>query len=427
MAIRTPGTRAIGPWRQGLHLMRQGLGRGRNRPHAVVLSVAWGTLSMMLLLSFGEGLKRVMAEGLGGLTEAPLVITWPGATTRAWQGLKPGRAITFTDADLDALRRGVPELADVAGERTAWATPLSAGRVTVTSRVTGAFPCYERIRAHVPERGGRFLNDEDMRARRRVIFLGPDLAKRLFADQPAVGQVVMVRGVPFTVVGVMVRKKQMSMYGGPDVDKATIPATTYAALFGEGPYHNLLYTVRPPLRPAQVEASVRKVLAARQRFDPADESCVNVWDTVKMREQSGQLTAGIQVFLGLVGAMTMLVAGVGLANMLFVMVQRRTREIGMQMAIGARSTVVLARTAGESLVLAGVGGYLGIAVGWLVVEVIQKLPPTEGALSYLGRPVLSPMLALVTVVLLIGVGCLAGALPARRAARLNPVEALRHE
>lgn len=417
----------MGPWRQGMHLMWQGLGRGRSRPTAVVLAVAWGTLSMMLLLAFGEGLKLAMLEGFGGLTEAPLVITWPGLTTKPWQGLKPGRAIRFTDADLEALRRGVPELADVAGERTAWATSLTAGRTTVTTRVTGAFPCYERIRSHVPARGGRFLNDEDMRARRRVIFLGPDLARRLFADKPAVGQVVMVRGVPFTVVGVMVAKKQTSMYGGPDVDKATIPATTYAALFGEGPYQNLLYTVRPPLRPAQVESRVREVLAARQRFDPADEACVNVWDTVKMREMGGKITIGLQVFLGLVGAMTMLVAGVGLANMLFVMVQRRTREIGMQMAIGARSTVVLARTAGESLVLAGLGGYLGIAVGWLVVEVIQKLPPTEGALSYLGRPVLSLPLAVVTVVLLVGVGCLAGALPARRASRLNPVEALRHE
>jgi putative ABC transport system permease protein len=169
------------------------------------------------------------------------------------------------------------------------------------------------------------------------------------------------------------------------------------------------------------------VLAARQRFDPTDEGCVHFWDTVQMREVSDKIVMGLQIFLGLVGGMTLLVAGVGLANMLFVLVYRRTREIGMQMAIGAKPMVVTARTVGESLILAGIGGYVGIALAWLIVEGVQRLPIKNEAMQFLGKPTLSLPLGLVTVLVLVGIGCFAGALPARRASRLNPVEALRHE
>lgn len=417
----------MSPWRQGLFLMWQFLGRGKSRPTAVVLAVGWGTLSMMILLAFGEGLKQAFAEGRGALTEANLVVLWPGSTTKPWQGMKPGRAIRFWDEDLQALKRNIPEIDEVAAERSSWSTSLAWGRNAISARVNGVFPCYERIRSHIAQPGGRFINEEDMRLRRRVIFLGPELKTRLFGAKEAVGQTIMVRGVPFTVIGIMIEKRQMGMYGGPDIAKATIPVTTYAAMFGDNPYHNLLYTVKAPARPADIEARVRETLAARQRFDPADEGCVHIWDTVKMREISDKIVIGLQIFLGIVGGMTLLVAGVGLANMLFVLVHRRTREIGMQMAIGAKPAVVTARTVGESLILAGIGGYVGIALAWLIVEGIQRLPIKNEAMQFLGKPTLSLPLGIVTVLVLVGIGCLAGALPARRASRLNPVEALRHE
>ena len=417
----------MSPWRQGLYLMWQYLGRGKSRPTAVVLAVGWGTLSMMLLLAFGEGLKNAFEEGRGGLTEANLVVLWPGTTTKAWQGNKPGRDIRFFDEDLQALKRSIPEIDQVAAERSAWSTSLAWGRNAITARVNGVFPSYERIRSHIAQPGGRFLNDEDMRLRRRVLFLGPELKTRLFGEKEAVGQAVLLRGVPFTVIGVMIEKRQMGMYGGPDVNKASIPITTYEATFGHAPYHNILYTVRPPAKPADIEDRVREVLAARQRFDPADKASVNFWDTVKMRDISDRIVIGLQAFLGIVGGMTLLVAGVGLANMLFVLVHRRTREIGMQMAIGAKPAVVTARTVGESLILAGIGGYVGIALAWLIVEGVQRLPIKSEAMQFLGKPTLSIPLGVITVLVLVGIGCLAGALPARRASRLNPVEALRHE
>jgi putative ABC transport system permease protein len=233
--------------------------------------------------------------------------------------------------------------------------------------------------------------------------------------------------VPFTVIGIMVDKQQMGMYGGPDIEKASIPLATFETIFGEQPYENVLYTLKSGADPKAVELSVREALGRRFRFDPQDESAVHIWDAAQGNQEGEKVFRGIQAFLGIVGAMTLLVAGVGLANMLFVMVHRRTREIGLQMAIGARRASVTAQIVGESLLLAAVGGYLGIGLAWLIVEVLHRIPVESEALQFLGKPTLSMPVGVVTVLVLIGIGCLAGTLPARRAARLNPVEALRHE
>jgi putative ABC transport system permease protein len=225
----------------------------------------------------------------------------------------------------------------------------------------------------------------------------------------------------------MIDKQQNGMYGGPDVEKASIPLSAFESVFGKAPYDDVLYTVRPGVRTKEIEPRVREIFARRHRFDSEDKGALWFWDTAENEIETNKILNGLQSFLGLVGAMTLLVAGVGLANMLFVMVQRRTREIGLQMAIGAKAGAVTAQIVGESLVIAGVGGYLGIGLTWLLVELIQKVPVRNEGLQFLGKPTLSIPLGIVTAVVLVGVACLAGALPARRASRLNPVEALRHD
>ncbi|MBM3287625.1 MAG: ABC transporter permease [Candidatus Eisenbacteria bacterium] len=416
----------MGPGRQGLALMVRFLGRGRSRPAAILLAVGWGTLAMMLLLAFGEGLKLTMETGRYGLGLDP-VIVWAGTTTKPWMGMKAGRGIDLNEEDLAALEREIPEIDEVAGERQRWAVDITWGSKAVSTHLTGVMPCYEGIRTHHPQRGGRFLNETDQAQGRRVIFLGPDLKERLFGPEAAVGQSVQIHGVPFTVVGVMIDKQQMGMYSGPDVNKASIPLSTFESVFGKTEYSLMLYTIKPDADSKEVEKKVREVFARRQRFDREDESALHFWDTIENRKETAKVMNGMQIFLGLVGGMTILVAGVGLANMLFVMVHRRTREIGMQMAIGARKAAITSQVVGESLILAGIGGYLGIGLSWLVVELLQRIPIKNEGLQFLGKPTLSLPLGIVTVAVLVGIGCLAGALPSRRAARLNPVEALRHE
>ena len=416
----------MGARTRGLAYMWRFAGRRRTRSALIILAVAWGTLSMMLLLAFGEGLKLQMWKGSQGLGTSPIML-WAGSTTRAWEGMKPGRQIRFVEEDLTALERAVPEIDRVAAEDVSWSVDLRWGTQAVSARVTGVMPCYETVRAHHPQPGGRFLNDVDEARSRRVLFLGSALKERLFGPANAVGQTVFLRGVPFTVIGVMIDKQQMGMYGGPDIEKASIPLSTFESIFGRQPYGNILYTLKAGADPKTVEQAVREVLARRYRFDPADESAVHIWDSAQTNIEGEKIFKGIQAFLGIVGAMTLLVAGVGLANMLFVMIHRRTREIGLQMAIGAHRASITTQIVGESLLLAALGGYLGIGLAWILVEALQRVPVKSEALQFLGKPTLSLPLGIVTVIVLIGIGCLAGTLPARRAARLNPVEALRHE
>ena len=413
------------PWQQGLHLMWSFLGRGKSRPVSILLAVAWGTLSMMLLLGFGEGLKQQSSAGRLGLGDDP-VILWAGTTTKPWEGLKAGRNLFFNQEDVDAFVRSIPEIDLASGEYSRWAVDLRWKETSVSAHLTGVTPAFLSMRSHYPEAGSRFFNDEDMTEGRRVLFIGPELKKRLFGEAEAVGQTVFARGVPFTVVGVQIDKVQNSTYGGPDNDKASIPLPAYEAMFGQTRFDNIVYHVRKGVKTSEVEPRVREVFAQRHHCDPTDESALGIWDTAKNHEEGDKIMGGIQIFLGLVGAMTLLVAGVGLANMLFVMVTRRTREIGLMMAMGARRGAVLAQVVGESLVLAGIGGYLGIGLAWVICEGAQRLPD-DGIIKYLGRPTLSLPLGLVTVVLLVGIGCLSGWLPGTRAAKLNPVEALRHD
>jgi len=341
--------------------------------------------------------------------------------------MRAGRFVRFEAPDVEALRRGVPELLHVAGERQSWAVDLRAGSNSTSARVTGVPTCFEVIRSHHPQPGGRFLNDADEQFRRRSLFLGHELKEDLFGSEAAVGRTVLVRGVPFTVVGIMVDKIQMGMYSGPDSKKASIPLSTFEALFGPGRYHVILYTARPPHTTTDLEARVRDVFAERQRFDPSDKAALHMWDTAANREMSEKITGGMQLFMGITGAMTLLVAGVGLANMLFVSVRRRTREIGLQMAIGARRSAVMSQILGESLLMAGIGGYLGIGAAWVLIEAFLQIPIQSQIFDFIGRPVLSLPLGAATVLALVGIACMAGLFPARRAAAMNPVEALRHE
>ncbi len=217
-------------WIQGLGYMLRFVGRRKGRSALILLSVAWGTLSMMLLLGFGEGLKLQMQKGSMGLGTSPLIM-WPGSTTRAWEGMKPGRPIRFVEEDLVALSRAVPEIDQIAAENVQWSVDLRWGAHSVSTRVTGVMPCYETVRSHHPQPGGRFLNNVDQASSRRVIFIGPALKERLFGASECIGQTVFLSGVPMTVVGVMVDKQQMGMYGGPDVEKASIPLSTFEALY----------------------------------------------------------------------------------------------------------------------------------------------------------------------------------------------------
>jgi putative ABC transport system permease protein len=393
-----------------------------------VTAIAWGTVAILLLLSFGEGLKRSLDKGRRGLGDS-LVIYWMGETGKAYAGLPAGRPIHLVAEDVDLVLRGVPEIAAAAGEIHNWNVQLVNGRTALNKRVVGVLPAYGDLRATYPQPGGRYIDELDEQGKRRVVFLGDELAKSLFGADDPLGRTLMVRNVPFTVIGVMQKKRQMGMYGGPDSDRATIPLSTCEAMFGRRNLSNLIFkAIRPDLTPI-AKRHLMEVLGAKYRFDPSDDRALSDWDTVANAKVFDNMMIGIEMFLGVIGALTLIIGGVGVANIMFAAVKHRTREIGVEMALGARRIYVTGALVLESLALTFAGGVAGIAVGVGLVEILAAVQAhaSSEAMEFLGQPTISLPIALVTVALLGLIGLLAGYFPARRAVTVQPAEALRYE
>lgn len=394
------------------------------RAFLTVFAIMWGTIAIVLLLSFGEGLRLAVVNGLLNAYDRMFMI-YGGETSLAYEGLPRGRRIRLTEADGELLRN-VPGVELVSPSYGRGGTRLTVGTVSTTVFMEGVHPSFEVMRRMFPVAGGRFLNVRDLEERRRVVFLGDSIAKRLFGETPPVGQTLLIDDLPFTVVGVMQRKLQTSMNNGPDADRAVIPASTFRAIYGSRYVNHLL--VRPGAADAaEVKAGIYRALGRRHRFDPADERALSVWDLIEEEKLTRRIMLGIQIFLGVVGGFTLVVAGVGVANVMYVAVRERTREIGVKRALGARRPHIIAQFVFEALLLALAGGLAGLAVSAAVVFAVDSLPASNMAMEFLANPKLSWPVALATVVALTLIGLCAGVFPARQAAAVDPVESLRYE
>jgi putative ABC transport system permease protein len=400
----------------------------RKRMVLTVTAIAWGTIAILLLLSFGEGLKRSLQQGQHGLGES-LVIIWMGETEKAYAGLPAGRPIRLVPDDVELVLKNVPEISSAAGEMHNWNVQLVSGRTALNKRVVGVHPAYGELRATYPQPGGRYIDDLDQQLKRRVVFLGNELAKDLFGGESAVGKTLLVADMPFTVIGVLQRKRQMGMYGGPDSDRATIPLSTFEAMFGRRYLSNLIYK---PVTDDLSKAAKRRfmeVVGGKYRYDPADTRALYFWDTIEQAQVFGKMMIGIEIFLGVIGGLTLIIGGVGVANIMFAAVTHRTREIGVQMALGARRLYITGAIVLESLALTFAGGVVGIGVGVTIVQILAALQERakSEAMEFLGAPTISVPIAVTTVTLLGLIGLLAGYFPARRAVSVQPAEALRFE
>jgi putative ABC transport system permease protein len=402
----------------------------KKRMILTLVAILWGTMSIMLLLAFGEGLKRQFAINDRGLGEG-IVIMWSGQTAKPYQGFGKGRRIWLRTDDIDYLRRRMPELETVAGEYTRWGAPIKYGTKVLNDRINGIYPEYRDMRNFIPATGGRMIDKLDMDLKRRVAFLGDRTKARLFGEEMPVDQVIGERiylnGTPFTVVGVMVHKLQMSSYEGQDADMVAIPATTFETIFNDPYLDYILYKPKAADNMAGVEKRVFEVLGAKYKFDPTDDRALRTWDLVEERRVTQSVMFGIEVFLGVIGFLTLFIAGVGVANIMYVSIRERTREIGVKMAVGARRIYILMQFIVEALGITFIGGLIGMAVAYALTELFKLAPIDSEALMMLGRPTVSLEIGLVVTIILGILGFLAGLFPALKAASINPTEALRYE
>jgi putative ABC transport system permease protein len=399
----------------------------KKRATLTIASLAWGTVTILLLLAFGEGLKRQMTSNEQAMGNN-LAILWPGETSKPYKGMPEGRSIRPRLEDIDYARERMPELDAIWGELTSWRTALAYGRKTVNGRVIGTRWDYGNARKHFPKARGRFINPHDQEEKRRVVFLGNEMAKDIFGPEDPLGKTLLINNSPFTVIGVMQRKRQSSTYGGPDAVHAVIPQETFKAVLGDDKVNVLVFRVRKSKDMDAALQHLNDVLGPRLGFDPSDTRVWGVWNTVKGQKMSEKILTGLEIFFGVIGALTLIIGGVGVANIMYAVVKERTKEIGVKMALGARRSWITGPFILEGLVYTLVGGLVGALIAILIVTALSFVP-IEGndVLEFLGHPTLSWPIGIATVAILGTCGLLAGYFPARRAAGINPAATLRYE
>jgi len=390
-----------------------------------MLGMAWGIATVVLLLAYGDGFGRAIRniwEAFG----ATAVGIYPGRTSQQAGGNKAGTAIRFTNDDMELMRNVVPLARHMSriGELDG---TLQTGPRTFTMHVFGIDPSIADIWAlSVAE--GRFIDEADNMSHARVVVLGSEAKDKLFSGIPAIGDSVRINGASFQVVGIL--KARMQEADNDDNRVAYAPYNSMDTL-RDNHYLSGMWLDSIGLDHNKMSKSIRDALAQQHGFKSSDERAVFVFDAQKQLEQFSIITIALKILLAFIGTITLGIGGVGLMNMMLVSVTQRTREIGVEKALGARRRDVLYQFLAEAMVITAVGGFCGILLSYIVSISVGKLTLysalAKNAEAGDIRLIVAPEVLIISTVILCLVGIVSGMLPAFRAANLDPIEALRYE
>ena len=393
--------------------------RNKLRTALTGLAVAWGIFMLVALLAFGKGLHNTVVYEFRDDAVNSIWIH-PGQTSKPWQGHQPGRFIKFTMEDYDRIKR-VPGVDKITARYFPPNQTVARGAKTTSFDIRSVHPDHQ-VLEKTQMVSGRYISDLDLAERRKVAVIGDEVRSFLFApgEQP-IGQWIAVAGVQFQVIGVFHDEG-----GEGERKKIFLPITTAQMAFGGANNVNMImFTVGDASleESMRIEKQVRGLLAERHNFDPDDRRALRMWNNLERFEDIATVILMIQLFVWVVGGLTIVAGIVGVSNIMLIAVKERTREIGIRKALGAPPRSILSMITQEALVLTGVAGYLGLVGGVAFVELARRYVPTD----IIRDPTVDLRIAFAATVLLVVAGTLAGFFPAWRAARINPIEALRDE
>jgi putative ABC transport system permease protein len=397
------------------------------RTFLTMFGMAWGIVSIVLMTAAGEGLAVGQAKVAEGFSK-DLMIVFAGRTSTQAGGLRAGRRVRWNVADLNEMRARTPDCRLILPELGQDNVRIRSSYNDAGLLVTGSEPEFARVRS-IDIARGRFYNDDDLREKRRVGVLGTEADKQLFPGKDSIGQTIYINNLPFTVIGVMKKKEQDSSYDGRDINKIFVPFTVMEQDFPNPPPDPPGTLDRVLVEPNSYEhhevckGEVRRALGAIYGFDPTDKEAAGIWDTVENAKAFRQMTDGMKYFLGAVGVVTLFLGGLGVMNVMLVSVRERTREIGVRKAVGATAETIMRQFFAESVMVAALSGAIGfiVAFGFCGLVNLLPMPPFFAGLLWTWTS------AFLSFGLLSLIAVLSAMYPARRAAIIDPIEALRHE